>query len=348
MCCNARKTHRSRILTLTPVVLAGPGPRAPATADVFVVPKASPVTAETQETNALGIPLTAYSSIRDNTVFQSREHAIWFRTLGAWKESTISAPVSASATESIPRVGFTQLFLQPDAYRGRLVSIAGTVRRAHRLRAPTNSLGITHYWRCWLFPEATTNPIVVYATEMPEGFPEGMDVREAVSFEGIFFKRWAYAAAGGEMLAPLVIAGPGAWHPAPAREPDWQPSITALRVGVLGLAFLAIVLAYAGYRWSTYRMLPAGPSGAVDVQWLKHSPVPQGNPEIGHLAAPPPHPHARGRGSPMTRPCPWNSPRLLLMGIVAAATSLSGQVAAPQPGSTHTGGSGDPQQSGLP
>ena len=188
-----------------------------------------------------------FDIVKDNTVSRSAEFSLWHQILASLRDAET---VEIDDTNAVS-VGFTQLYKQPEAYRGQWVSLHGTVRRAHRLVAQDNEFGIESYVRCWLFPEGSTNPIVVYAVEMPTDFPQGMAIREAVHFRGIFFKRWAYEAAGGVMTAPMVLAKTGVWKPAPTvRSPARTPKLETTFLSGLGLAVLATTIAWLAYHQS--------------------------------------------------------------------------------------------------
>lgn len=181
-----------------------------------------------------GVDPAELKNIRDDTVFRSAEAIVWF----SWCALMQDADGIAVGQVSSQPIGFLQLFRQPDEYRGRLVRVDGIVRRAHHVPAHANEEGIDSYWQCWLFTdEGSTNPIVVYALDMPDGFPTGMELYEQVAFNGLFFKRWAYEARGGTMTAPLILSPGGDWQPriptAPARLPSLPTVLAALLVAAL-------------------------------------------------------------------------------------------------------------------
>ena len=219
--------------TRIPPTVVSPSP------DVFVSP--APANAE-PATDArpgmldevAGIDLSA---IRDNTVLRGDERPAWNELLDILNHTD----EAALAASSLGPAGFTQLFRQPHEYRGRTVTVSGTVRRAFPLDAISNEFGIGSYWQCWLFPDGSLNPIVVYALHMPDGFPSGMSVRERVEFDGIFFKRWAYAAERDTRTAPLVLARQPRWQPTPAAPVSGRTS-SAQIMGIVLFALLAAIL----------------------------------------------------------------------------------------------------------
>jgi hypothetical protein len=106
--------------------------------------------------------------------------------------------------QSVGLVGHTQLFHDPDDYRGQVVTIRGTVRFA----------SYDDHYVLWIRPEGEpTSPIVIYALELPPGFPriepstaELTKLQEEVEVSGIFVKRGSYLAQDGPRTAPLIVA----------------------------------------------------------------------------------------------------------------------------------------------
>ncbi|HJN07171.1 MAG TPA: hypothetical protein QF564_00650 [Pirellulaceae bacterium] len=159
----------------------------------------------------------ALKAIRDDSFWRPAERDAWFR----WFEILRQRNPQQLQRESIGQVGFLPLFKQSDDYRGKLVTIRGTARLAYRVQAPRNIHGITGYVVYWVKPAGGPNsPIVVYALETPEGFPEVKDkdldrattaLNEEVTFTGFFFKRWAYPGQNGLQTAPLILARSPTW-----------------------------------------------------------------------------------------------------------------------------------------
>jgi hypothetical protein len=204
---------------------------------------------EQAELESGGEPLTRVNfellkQVEDNTVLRPQEARARFHLFHLLDQASAD-DINESASR---RVGFVQLFRQPEEYRGRLVTVQGTIRRAHRLKAPQNQYGIEGYWRCWLQSAGgPSSPIVVHALEMPPGFPSGMDLREPAAFTGFFYKRWAYEAKGGIMTAPLVLAKIGRWQPPPPPAPSKRPTAGIVTVGALVAAAIGILIAVVVY-----------------------------------------------------------------------------------------------------
>ena len=194
-----------------------------------------------------GVDPAELKNIRDDTVFRGAEAAAWFSWCALMQHAD-----RAAVGEVAQPVGFLQLFRQPDEYRGRLVRVAGIVRRAHRVPAHDNQQGVAGYWQCWLFTdEGSTNPIVVYALDMPAEFPTGMELYEQVAFNGLFFKRWAYEARGGTMTAPLILSPGGDWQPRVPTPPARLPSLATVLAALLVAALVGGAIALFVYRQSS-------------------------------------------------------------------------------------------------
>lgn len=142
-------------------------------------------------------------AIRDNTPFRAVEHEAWF---AMWGRLQSAPPAELTAPVGTP-VSYAQLDRQPEAWRGRLVTLRGLFHRAMPARAPANGHGIGRYFEVWLEPtEAPALPVVVHCLELPPGFPQGMQIRAEGAVTGYFFKRWLYDAQDGLRTAPLVVA----------------------------------------------------------------------------------------------------------------------------------------------
>ena len=190
----------------------------------------------------------ALEAVRDNTVMRASEGDAWFRLFEILQTSE---PQSLQASPG-GRVGFVQLFKQPNEYRGKLVTVRGDARLAYRIGAPANNNGITGYYVYWLKPVGGPNrPIVIYALETPPGFPtladkdlgqSATELDESVEFTGYFFKNWAYQAQDHTRLAPLLLAKTPVWRPAlvPNRK---LPSAGAAIAAVIASVIVAIALA---------------------------------------------------------------------------------------------------------
>jgi hypothetical protein len=143
------------------------------------------------------------STIRDNTYFRVAEKAAWFE-LWAKLQNT---PEEEMVAQSMGTFGYVQLQQQPDVYRGRVVTVNGTVRQVTVEQPAENELGINSYFRLVVQPSGGEIwPIFVYCLNLPNDFPRGDGVAIDVSATGYFFKNLSYSWRDGLGIAPVVLA----------------------------------------------------------------------------------------------------------------------------------------------
>jgi len=190
--------------------------------------------------------------IQDDSPFRRPEREVWRRLLQVLHETEQAELEKRS--EGL--VSYGQLFRQSGAYRGRLVTLRGQLRRAERVPMPTNPWGQQYYYQTWFQPvDQPANPIQIYCLELPEGFPLGLQIQEEVEVTGFYFKRLAYQAQDGLRTAPTLVAKTMRWFPRPSLAPE-RASLTGtplilLLAGVAGLGIATAVLLY-------YRGRPRG------------------------------------------------------------------------------------------
>jgi hypothetical protein len=202
------------------------------------------------------------AAVRDNSVFRTAERHAWFRML----EKLDGRSLEELEKASTGRVGFVQLFDQPEEYRGQLVTVRGTARMAYRVQAPKNEVGVDHYYVFWVAPAGGPNsPICVYALQTPPGFPPLKDkdrdrattaLDVDVEFTGYFFKRWAYRAQDGLRVAPLLLAKAPRWTPPPPTVAAPGPeSPLVIAMYVLGAAAVAVAISLVAYWQGQWRSI---------------------------------------------------------------------------------------------
>jgi hypothetical protein len=202
--------------------------------------------------------------ITDNTYFRNSEKDAWFRFFDFLQGTTLEQVEAASGTEA----NYVQLVDQPDAYRGRFVTVRGWVRQVTRQKPASNDLGIEMYYRVVVQPSDGVNwPIFVYSLALPPELREGDDVAGSLKVTGLYFKNLSYQWQDGVGIAPVIVAKSvqyvGAAPPGStidARQPiaadDWsrgppQAAVRAQRGPVESPPFREI-LALAG--WDVTRL----------------------------------------------------------------------------------------------
>ena len=190
------------------------------------------------------VDISLFDEVRDDTPSGRQEQAC---SLYLFNILNRTSP-EALAEASLGRISYAQLFRQPSVYRGRLVTVAGMVRRAHRLVLPENDYGIREYYQLWLWPSDNPSaPLVIYCLELPKGFPTGMEIAEQAELTGFFFKRCAYEAQDVLRIAPELLAKTLRWDKRPAlamKEPVETWPITAVVGVAAALALLAAGIVY--------------------------------------------------------------------------------------------------------
>jgi hypothetical protein len=195
---------------------------------------------------------TLWGPVKDNATFLSAEQPAWFALLQQARELSLAE----LADQSIAHVAYAQLVNQPDAYRGRSVQVEGRILRESTKPVAKNDFGITELHQLIVAPRGGGQwPIVVYAIELPPGFPRGDNLSEDVVVDGLFFKNWSFPYDGGMGLAPVLVTPTLAWTSAnggdangvaPLKVADAAPATSKLMVG----AFLAGAAAVAFVAWA--------------------------------------------------------------------------------------------------
>lgn len=199
-----------------------------------------------------GLQPALFRHVKDDAAIRAVENDALVHVLHALR-SCGDAQLAATAHT---QVTFAQMYRQPQEYRGKLLRLSGQVRRADWIRAPRNDRGIERLAELWLQPDdAPTNPLAVYCLELPSAFPQGLQLAEPVTLDGVFFKRWLYNARDGLRTTPLLVA----------RSVNWQPSQPAAVAPVTGreIAKVLVIGAVCGLTAAVYLFRQAGRRRAV-------------------------------------------------------------------------------------
>jgi hypothetical protein len=203
-----------------------------------------------------GVRADLLASVEDDTPFTpfvSDDHEVWLYLFGTLQKSDDAALEEKTAS----RPTYAQLFKRPEAYRGQLVTVRGTVRRVHRLTAPPNPCGIEEYYETWLQPaDNPSSPMIIYSLHLPERFPLGMDVAEVAEVTGLYFKRSAYQAADTVRTAPTLLARNLRWVPQSIEEGDEEQTAMVGVVAMLLILFGVMVLGALAGVWLVVRTQP--------------------------------------------------------------------------------------------
>ena len=188
-----------------------------------------------------GVDEKLLEAITDNTRFRDEENPAWFNLLGVLRQ----AEESDLRRAAIGRVSWLQLNEQSHEYRGELVTVQGTIRRAHRVDAAKNDEGIDGYYQIWLQPDDNPKqPIVVYCLQPPQEFPTGMELAERARVTGFYFKRWLYLGKEDLQTAPVLLAKTVDWQEKPSAEKNIPPAFNSIYF-LIAAAAVASLLAIA-------------------------------------------------------------------------------------------------------
>lgn len=166
---------------------------------------------------------------------------------------------------------FVDLFTHPDVYKGRPVTLRGTMRKLTKFDIGKNSLDLDQVYEGWLYtPDSQGNPTVVVFTSKDERLPVSGDIQEEVRFTGYFFKMYGYDAHDTTRKAPLLIAGEVQSIPHP-----YRPAYHGLNLGWYVFTTIAFLLGcYTVWQVNRIEMPPR--------------PLPQVEPDFNHF---PPREH---------------------------------------------------------
>jgi len=141
---------------------------------------------------------------------------------------------------------FEDLYLHPQEYQGRPITLTGHVQRSVVSRAGENEFGIENLIEVWLFTEdSQQHPTVVLTTSLPPDFPTGEQTVDRVTVTGYLFRMYNYKARDQGRYAPLVMAQRLEWLPPEqlgARDYSWIWMIFAGCVLIFVASLLAVYL----------------------------------------------------------------------------------------------------------
>lgn len=156
----------------------------------------------------------------------------------------LSRARSASSDElrnAIKDVPFAVLMLEPNQFRGKLLSISGEVRRAAQLAESPTSPKQDRTFEAWIFTaDSGLNPYRVVFSELPDGIPLSDEIQPPIRVRvtGYFFKRFSYATSKDFHTAPLLLAKtldvlPSDRHSLQQPRQGFSQKMTFLTLGIL-------------------------------------------------------------------------------------------------------------------
>ena len=137
---------------------------------------------------------------------------------------------------------YVDLYLNPEAYHGRPITVTGHVQRCVASPAGKNIHGIEQLYEMWLFTDdSQANPTVIISTEVPKGFPIGEQSIDHVTATGYVYRLYTYEARDKGRFAPILMANSVSWKPATkqtANGPNW----VVIFASGLTLLFISMVI----------------------------------------------------------------------------------------------------------
>lgn len=239
--------------------------QSPATAALIASPAFE---GEDQSTSGLPDP-SLWSVIAHRTLgVRSTESGLYYRLLSD-AASADPAKLRKSASEHLaarrranPALDkgeafpiFVDLFKNPEAYEGQVVTLNGYAREIRKYPAAENAVGLENLYEVWLFTDDSQgNPAVIVAASAPENVPLGEDLQVPVRATGYFFKIYGYEARDTTRVAPMILAGRLEVLPEPEIQgPPWW--LLALLGGILLALIVWLVVSYYGSRRHARRII---------------------------------------------------------------------------------------------
>ncbi len=179
-------------------------------ADKSLTPPSEPASSRT----ATDLNPQLLADVRDNTLgIRNAERESYYRILAHARNLTPDQLQSATNNN----VTFAQMFTDPDGYRGRLVTVKGSVKRLYPIKVLQNESGIESVYEAWILtPDSGKNPLLLHCTSIPADIPTGDGLDLPCRFTGYFFKKYAYAAGHGAHSTTLLLGRQLDWTPPPA------------------------------------------------------------------------------------------------------------------------------------
>jgi hypothetical protein len=213
---------------------------------------------------------TLFQAVTDRVPLAKIEMPAYWRLL-KWARAQSFAELERRAAHG---VFFTQLWEQPEKYRGKLIRLRLHVRRVLDWEAPENSAGVRRVYEAWgPTDESKSHPYVVVFSDAPPGTPTGDNLQEEGLFVGYFLKTISYTAFNKNRSSPLLL-GRMEWLPsaAPAHplvgRNDW---LWIVAVGIPVLLLIAFGTWFQLRRFRRVKLPAAAPADDAEMEnWFRN------------------------------------------------------------------------------
>ena len=168
---------------------------------------------------------------------------------------------------SIKNIAFTQLWEQPEYYRGKLIRLRLHVLRVQEFPGPKDQPSVKIVYEAWGgTTESRTLLYCVVFPDLPDGLPVETDVRAEIVFVGYFLKLMSYQAYDQKTGVPLMATRAAPLligrtkfisTPTPPPPPKSDPWIVPLAIGgAILLIGMSVWASRSARNKSKVRMLP--------------------------------------------------------------------------------------------
>jgi hypothetical protein len=146
-----------------------------------------------------------FQAVADKEPIRGLDMPSYWRLL-RWSRAQTFAEMEQRALRD---VAYTQIWEQPDKYRGKPIRLRLHIRRVIAHEPETgNPTGVKQLWEAWGWTdESRSYPYVVLLSELPPGMEVGTDARVEGVFVGYLLKVMAYTAHNGKTLASPMLIG---------------------------------------------------------------------------------------------------------------------------------------------
>jgi hypothetical protein len=162
-------------------------------------------------------------SVSDNTFGIPVAERVAYEALLTQAHNAQAADLERAAHRDVP---FALLMLEPDRFRGDLITIEGDLRRLLRIATVSDNaqnsevsnksdvsqkraMSQPESYEAWIFTsDSGLNPYRVVYTDLPTGLAVSDQITPPIRVRttGYFFKRFSYATTGSDHTAPLLLA----------------------------------------------------------------------------------------------------------------------------------------------
>lgn len=178
----------------------------PSVVRVVPAPQSPDDETESPVTEGVQADLEKLSSIEDNTIgVLPGERDAYYNLL----DKAAKSRAGALARNGTSEFTYTVLMLESERYRGRLLTLDGTLHRLSKLEVAENEYGIHELYEGWILTvDSGNDPYRVVVSEVPEGLPAdgSLNTSVRVRMTGYFFKRFGYMTQDHRLYtAPLLL-----------------------------------------------------------------------------------------------------------------------------------------------